>query len=160
MPLAPVEFALFAFDDTRITGDIVPALTALVENELVHIIDLVFVRKEADGQVTAFELDDLPADAAAAFADLDHDIEGLVSTEDLDHEADLLEPGTSAIIVVWENLWAQRFTDAGARGRRRPRRQSAHPGRGCRGRTGRRARRPEPHLTTNRSTNRLPEEQL
>ena len=47
-----------------------------------------------------------------AFADLDHDIEGLVSTEDLDHEADLLEPGTSAIIVVWENLWAQRFTDA------------------------------------------------
>ncbi|MBB1493714.1 hypothetical protein J4N02_11030 [Propioniciclava sp. MC1595] len=112
MPLAPVEFALFAFDDTRITGDIVPALTALVENELVHIIDLVFVRKEADGQVTAFELDDLPADAAAAFADLDHDIEGLVSTEDLDHEADLLEPGTSAIIVVWENLWAQRFTDA------------------------------------------------
>ena len=112
MPLAPVEFALFAFDDTRITGDIVPALTALVENELVHIIDLVFVRKEADGQVTAFELDDLPADAAAAFADLDHDIEGLVSTEDLDHEADLLEPGTSASIVVWENLWAQRFTDA------------------------------------------------
>ena len=112
MPLAPVEFAMFAFDDTRITGDIVPALTALVENELVHIIDLVFVRKEADGQVTAFELDDLPADAAAAFADLDHDIEGLVSTEDLDHEADLLEPGTSAIIVVWENLWAQRFTDA------------------------------------------------
>ena len=99
MPLAPVEFAMFAFDDTRITGDIVPALTALVENELVHIIDLVFVRKEADGQVTAFELDDLPADAAAAFADLDH-------------EADLLEPGTSAIIVVWENLWAQRFTDA------------------------------------------------
>ena len=112
MPLAPVEFAMFAFDDTRITGDIVPALTALVENELVHIIDLVFVRKEADGQVTAFELDDLPADAAAAFADLDHDIEGLVSTEDLDHEADLLEPGTSAIIVVWETLWAQRFTDA------------------------------------------------
>ena len=112
MPLAPVEFAMFAFDATRITGDIVPALTALVENELVHIIDLVFVRKEADGQVTAFELDDLPADAAAAFADLDHDIEGLVSTEDLDHEADLLEPGTSAIIVVWENLWAQRFTDA------------------------------------------------
>ena len=112
MPLAPVEFAMFAFDDTRITGDIVPALTALVENELVHIIDRVFVRKEADGQVTAFELDDLPADAAAAFADLDHDIEGLVSTEDLDHEADLLEPGTSAIIVVWENLWAQRFTDA------------------------------------------------
>ena len=112
MPLAPVEFAMFAFDDTRITGDIVPALTALVENELVHIIDLVFVRKEADGQVTAFELDDLPADAAAAFADLDHDIEGLVSTEDLDDEADLLEPGTSAIIVVWENLWAQRFTDA------------------------------------------------
>ena len=112
MPLAPVEFAMFAFDDTRITGDIVPALTALVENELVHIIDLVFVRKEADGQATAFEIDDLPADAAAAFADLDHDIEGLVSTEDLDHEADLLEPGTSAIIVVWENLWAQRSTDA------------------------------------------------
>ena len=112
MPLAPVEFAMFAFDDTRITGDIVPALTALVENELVHIIDLVFVRKEADGQATAFEPDDLPADPAAAFADLDHDIEGLVSTEDLDHEADLLEPGTSAIIVVWENLWAQRFTDA------------------------------------------------
>ena len=112
MPLAPVEFAMFAFDDARITGDIVPALTALVENELVHIIDLGCVRKEADGQVTAFELDDLPADAAAAFADLDHDIEGLVSTEDLDHEADLLEPGTSASIVVWENLWAQRFTDA------------------------------------------------
>ncbi len=112
MPLAPVEYAVIAFDGTSVTGDLVPALTDLVASGLVHLIDLVFLSKDAEGRVTVLELDDLPPDTAAAFAGLDHDVEDLVNAGDLQIEAELLSPGTSAVVVVWENLWAQRFADA------------------------------------------------
>lgn len=89
-----------------------PALSALVEGGSIHLIDLVFLSKDAAGVVTVVELDDLPAETAAAFAGLDHDIEDLVNAADLQVEAELLAPGTSAVFLVWENLWAQRFSDA------------------------------------------------
>ncbi len=94
MTLAPVEYAVIEFGDSTVTGDLVPALTELVETGLVHVIDLVFLSKDADGTVTVLELDDL------------------VNETDLQVEAELLSPGTSAVVIVWENLWAQRFSDA------------------------------------------------
>ncbi len=112
MTLAPVEYAVIEFGDSTVTGDLVPALTELVETGLVHVIDLVFLSKDADGTVTVLELDDLPEGTAAAFAGLEHDIDDLVNETDLQVEAELLSPGTSAVVIVWENLWAQRFSDA------------------------------------------------
>ena len=110
--MGPVEYLLVAFPGNKFNGDIVPALTDLTDKGIIHIIDLVFIRKDADGNVVAAELEDLPADVAAAFDDLDGDISDLVNEEDIAIAAASLDPDSSAGLLVYENVWATRFRDA------------------------------------------------
>jgi len=107
-----VEYALFAFEGNRFTGEIVPALADLVESGTVRIIDLAFILKDPDGSVLTLELDDLPDEAADAFATLEYEVDDLLNADDLMVEAAALQPGTAAALVVWENLWARRLADA------------------------------------------------
>jgi hypothetical protein len=104
---APVEYLIIGFPGNRFSGEIMPALTELVENGVIRIIDLVFVKKDADGEVTTFEFEDLQEAAELGFADLDGEAGGLLSDEDLD-----LAPDSSAALIVWEQRWAERIADA------------------------------------------------
>lgn len=110
MALAPVEYVVIEFPGNRFTGDIAPALAELVEDRLVRIIDLVFVLKNADGDVTTFEYDELPE--GAAYAEIDGEADGLLSDSDILDIADGLEPESSALLVLFEDLWAAKFADA------------------------------------------------
>ena len=110
--MGPVEYLLVAFPGNKFNGEIVPALAELTDKGIIHIIDLVFIRKDADGNVVAAELEDLPADVAAAFDDLDGDISDLVNEEDIAIAAESLDPDSSAGLLVYENTWATRFRDA------------------------------------------------
>lgn len=57
--LAPVEYVVIDFPGNRFTGDIVPAIVDLVDRSVVRVLDLVFVKKDADGVVATFEYDEL-----------------------------------------------------------------------------------------------------
>lgn len=111
MPLGPVEYILIAFPGNNFNGQIVPALQELVDNEIIHIIDLVFVKKDAAGNLLVVELSDM-GEEAAPFESLDGEIDDLLSIEDLELAAAELPNNSSAGLLVWENLWAARFADA------------------------------------------------
>jgi uncharacterized membrane protein len=114
-----VEIAVVEFPGSKFKGEIVPAMIDLVESGIVTIIDLAFVMKDEDGTVVGAELDDLDDETAAAFDDLDGEVSGLLSDEDLLQAGEALSPGSSAMLVVWENTWARRLVtavrDAGGR---------------------------------------------
>jgi hypothetical protein len=110
--MGPVEYLVVAFPGNKFNGEIVPALAELTDKGIIHIIDLVFIRKDEAGNVASAELEDLPADVAAAFEGLDGDIEGLVNQEDIATAAEGLDPDSSAGLLVYENVWATRFRDA------------------------------------------------
>ena len=112
MALGPVEYAVIAFPGNRFNGDVVPALSELVESETIHIIDLVFVHKDADGVLTIGEIEELDAELGAVFAELEGDIDDLLNEEDLQEVSALLPPNSSAAVIIWENLWADRFATA------------------------------------------------
>ncbi len=112
MALGPVEYAVIAFPGNRFNGDVVPALSELVENDTVHIIDLVFVHKDEDGTLTIGEIEQLDAELGAVFAELEGDIEDLLNEEDLQDISALLPPNSSAAVIIWESLWAARFAAA------------------------------------------------
>lgn len=112
MALGPVEYAVIAFPGNRFNGDVVPALIELVESETVHIIDLVFVHKSADGVLTVGEIEELDADLGAVFAKLEGEVDDLLNEDDLNEIATLLSSNSSAAVIVWENLWAERFANA------------------------------------------------
>ncbi|HEU5473517.1 MAG TPA: DUF6325 family protein [Actinophytocola sp.] len=112
MPRGPLEYAIFEFPGNKFSGEIVPALHELVSTGVIRIVDLIFVKKDADGTAEAVELAALDPDEAAIFHRLDGEINGLVSQEDLELAAEELAPDSSAAVLVWENSWASRFIEA------------------------------------------------
>lgn len=112
MTRGPLEYIVVEFPGNRFNGEIVPALDALVTRKVIRIVDLIFIKKDADGKVEAVELADLTPEESAAFAKLDGEISGLLTEEDVQIVADGLAPNSSAGLLVWENSWAARFAAA------------------------------------------------
>lgn len=108
--MGPVDVAVIVFDGDEFQADVAPALTELNDSGTVHVIDLAFVRKETDESVSYLEVED--ADVARAFERLDSEHLDLLSDEDLTEIAGGLAPGTSALVIVWENSWAGRLAAA------------------------------------------------
>jgi hypothetical protein len=110
MTIGPVEYIIVGFPGNKFTGEIAPELMALVESETIRVLDLIFIGKDADGSVVSFEIDEL--DALAGFGELDADVGGLISPEDVEYAAAALEPNSSAALLIWEDVWASRFAEA------------------------------------------------
>lgn len=110
--LGPVQYMIVKFPGSKFTGEIVPALRELVDSGTVRIIDLAFVAKSPDGDVAIVEVAELTDDVASAFADLQLTVMELVSDADLESVAEVIEPGSSAAVLVWEDAWAARFAAA------------------------------------------------
>lgn len=108
---APVDLVLLGFPGNQFTGDIAPALADLVSSGTVRILDLVFITKDADGNVAGVELDQL-GDVAAGFDDVDGEVSGLLTDEDIDAAGEELEPNSSAALLMFENTWASKFVSA------------------------------------------------
>jgi uncharacterized membrane protein len=102
--LAPVEYIVIDFPGNRFDGSIVPALVDLVDKRTVRILDLVFVKKDDDGSVDCFEFDQL--DELGDFGALDGDAGDVLSDDDVLALAEDIPPGSSALFIVWEDLWA------------------------------------------------------
>jgi Family of unknown function (DUF6325) len=111
-PIGPVEFLIIGFEGNRFTGDITPALVDLVEMGTVRIIDLAVVSKDADGNATIFEMQELSPEIADAMIKLTGEVSGLLSEADLLGVADDLAPNSTAAALLVEHIWATRFADA------------------------------------------------
>ena len=107
MAIGPVEYVIIGFPGNQFKGEILPALADLVERNTVRILDLVFVIKDEEGNVTSAEYEDLPG-----MADLDGEADGLFSEEDLLMAAEVLEPNSSGLLIVWEDTWATPLAEA------------------------------------------------
>ena len=110
MALGPVSYTVVAFPGNRFNGNIAPEVEKLVSNGTVRILDLVFVAKDQAGDIICLEFDQ--RDELAAFGDLDGEVGGLINEEDLAHVAEQLPPNNSALVIVWEDLWAAPLVEA------------------------------------------------
>lgn len=112
MDIGPLEYVVIAFPGNRFTGEIAPELKRLVETGTVRILDLTFIRRSTDGTVSFAELHALEPDEASVFDDIEGEIDGLFSQEDLELIATEIPPGSSAALLAWENTWAAGITGA------------------------------------------------
>ena len=109
--LGPVELVTVEFPGNQFKGDIIPALRDVVNQGLIRIIDLVFIRKDNSGSVQMKELRDLDPELARDFDPLTDDIMGLISEDDVQKMAAELDNNSSAGIMVIEHLWAKKFKE-------------------------------------------------
>ena len=110
--LGPVDFLVVEFPagHTNFTGEGAKELKRLVESETIRVLDLLIVKKNDDGTVDAFEIDELPEvdEMRAAEGELAE----LLSVDDVANLAESMEPGTTAAALVYENRWAAPFASA------------------------------------------------
>jgi hypothetical protein len=110
MTAAPAEYMIFGFPGNQFNGTLAPALADLVDKGLIRIRDLLFISKDADGNVASFEIDQV--DELKPFLDVTGEAGGLLTPEDVEHAAEALEPNSSAALLIWEDLWAAEFAEA------------------------------------------------
>jgi uncharacterized membrane protein len=112
MGIGPVEYGVVAFPGNQFKGEVAPALRELVESRTIRIIDLAFVLKDEDGNVAGIELEDAGSEVLQAFETLTYDRDGLISDEDLQKIGDALDLNSSALVMVWEDVWATKLAEA------------------------------------------------
>ena len=113
MGIGPVEYMVVAFPGNKFKGEILPAIAEQVEAGTIRIIDLAFVSKDANGDVTALEVSDLDSDIGQALhALLGDEKGGLINDEDIMAVAEEMEPNFSAGLLVWEDVWATKIKNA------------------------------------------------
>ena len=118
MTYGPIDILAVGFVGNKFDGSILASLFDLVEKELIRIIDLVVVVKDADGVVVTMEMRELDPQLMVVLDPLHATVTGLVTAGDIDLVAEGLPPDSSAAVLLYENLWAvktmEALVDAGA----------------------------------------------
>jgi hypothetical protein len=110
--LGPLDYTVIGFVGNSFDGSIAREIGKVVDAGIVRIVDLVFVTKDAAGDVDIVELDDSENPKFASFSTLLADRMGLFTPEDIGAIADGLPGDTSALIILWENKWAEKIKAA------------------------------------------------
>jgi hypothetical protein len=124
MSFGPMQLLVIGFGDTEPTGEIAAELQRLREHDIVRLVDLLVVMKDADGEIAALETTDLSAGEAEQLGQIASALIGLGEGDEgpdpadlsLGHEvwyvADAIPPGTTAAIAIIEHRWSIPLRDA------------------------------------------------
>jgi hypothetical protein len=112
--LGPVDYLVVEFpaDKANFSGEMAAELKSLVDRELIRVLDLLLLRKDADGSVEALEPEDAPEGDVGELLSLEADVAMLLAEEDVENVGAALEPGSYAAVLVYENRWAAPFGSA------------------------------------------------
>jgi hypothetical protein len=110
--LGPVDYLVVEFPGSNFTGEIMPELADLVERGIVRVLDLVLIKKNDDGSYEAFEVADIDPGTLGGIRELESELADLLSEDDVASVAQAMEPGSTAGLLVYENLWAAPFASA------------------------------------------------
>jgi hypothetical protein len=113
--LGPIDYVVVEFPagESNFTGEMAEELLALVEAGTIRVVDVLILTKNEDGTVEAKEFSDL--EELGELKVLEAQLAELLAAEDVDHLAAAMEPGSTAGVLVWENLWAAPFASAARR---------------------------------------------
>ena len=112
----PIDYLVVEFPGNKMTGEGFPLLVDLVDAGIIRILDLVFATRETDGSITVLDISDIDGDGQLDLAIFQGAASGLLGSDDIDEATSILEPGNSAGILVYENVWAGPFAAALRRG--------------------------------------------
>ena len=108
--LGPVDWMVVEFPGPDFgKGQVAPVLTDYVDRGLIRILDMLFLRKHDDGTLEPFEISDLGEGELGELRLSETDLAIVLSEQDVLDLAETMDPNTSAVLLVWENLWAAPF---------------------------------------------------
>lgn len=105
-----VEYVVIAVPDLSSTVGVASAIRELVESAQIGILDMVGIVTRPDGRFTAVEPELLAG--LAELRTVEGEVGGLLSEDDIALACRTLQAGTSALILVIEDRWAQVLAEA------------------------------------------------
>ena len=114
--MGPIDYLVIEFPGSRMSGEGLPLLVDLVDQGIIRILDLVFVRKLPDGTVIRVELTGPGGDEQADLSVFEGASSGLLDQQDIDAAAEAIQAGSTAGLIVYENRWAAPLATALRRG--------------------------------------------
>ena len=113
--LGPVDYLVVEFPAgaSNFSGEMAKELVSLVDRGLIRVIDVLILTKGEDGAVDAMELSDI-AELGELQA-IEAELAELLAADDVEHLAAAMDPGSTAGVLIWENLWAAPFASAARR---------------------------------------------
>ena len=112
MSVGPLELMILGFEGNNFRGEIAPAIKAAEESGAIRVVDLIFVRKDADGSIAALEIEESNESYARDFDSLAVGVRGLLTEEDAMTIAEKLPTNTAALAALIEHTWATQITQA------------------------------------------------
>ncbi|MFG2789579.1 DUF6325 family protein [Streptomyces sp. NPDC048419] len=112
--MGPVDYLVVEFPGSRMTGEGLPLLVDLVDRGIVRIFDFLFVQKDKDGTVSVLELKDVGDEVDLTI--FEGASSGLMGDDDIKEAGNAIQPGNSAALLVYENVWAAPLARALRRG--------------------------------------------
>jgi Family of unknown function (DUF6325) len=111
--LGPIDIVVIAYPaGSPMTGEAAPLLVDLVERGVIRVLDAMFVMKNEDGTLSGFDATNLDEKGVGAFTVFEGASSGLLGDEDVATAAEAIEPGSAAVMIVYENRWAAPFIAA------------------------------------------------
>ena len=111
--LGPVDWLVVEFPGTEYgKGQVAPVVNDLVDRGLIRVLDVLFLSKSEDGVLDAGEISDVDESVLGELRAAETDLAMVLSEQDVLDLAETIEPGNSAAVLVWENLWAAPFGSA------------------------------------------------
>ena len=114
LEMGPVDYVVIEWAGDP-TGEGAEELVALADQGIVRVLDLAFLRKADNGEVTNVDVSEV-AKQVPALAVFEGASSDLLSEADLAAAADAIDAGKAAIVIVYENRWAAPFAGAIRRG--------------------------------------------
>jgi hypothetical protein len=113
--LGPIDYVIVEFPEgqANFTGEMVGELVDLVDSGTIRVVDMLILVKDDDGGVEALELSDL-GDLGPLQA-IEAELAELLAEEDVENLAAAMDPGSTAGVLIYENLWAAPFASAARR---------------------------------------------
>ena len=113
--LGPVDYLVVEFPagTSNFTGEMAKELLALVDSGTIRVIDVLILTKNEDGSVDAMELSDI--EDLGPLQAVEEELAELLAADDVEDLAAAMEPGSTAGVLIWENLWAAPFASAARR---------------------------------------------
>jgi len=113
--LGPVDYIVVEFPAgaSNFTGEMAEALLALVDSGTIRVIDILILTKNEDGTVDAKEFSDV--EELGSLQAVEGQLGELLAADDVVHLAAAMDPGSTAGVLIWENLWAAPFASAARR---------------------------------------------
>jgi hypothetical protein len=109
--VGPTEYFVIGFEGNHFSGEIMPELKSLCDNDLIRILDLLVVKRADDGEIDSLEMSDMPELHRQA-PEIEGDMGQWFSQDDVEQIAEVIPPSSTVALLLVEYLWAKPLADA------------------------------------------------